>query len=144
MQGYFWFSMFGAVVTFFWSNTIMFQMLIFDLITMLLIFQAKFPVEELNVLQEVYHSRKERCKLKTFSIAFFINFIYALWKIILPLAHGIEADWYNESSMYTVILTTDVLFFGSYFVFFVYHSKLLKGRFMSECLKDVVERHRSG
>jgi len=116
-------------------------MLIWDLITMLLIFQAKYPLEELDVLREIEHSRKERCKIKTFATVQLFNFIYAFFKILIPLGRGVDGSWYNESTMYTVILAFDVAYFVAYFLVIAFHSTrvVLIARFY---YKDAYDKHK--
>ena len=115
-------------------------MLTWVLITMLLNFQADHPVERLDVIREVGHSRKERCRIKTYSATWLVNLVYAMFKMTIPLL-ATRDKWYHNSSIYVTILTTDVIYFGCYLIWFLAISLrvLLTAHFH---YKDAYDKHK--
>ena len=82
-SSYFQYSI-NSVVCFFWTAVILFACFEWQLITLLVKFQAKHSISELGVLKSHFQNVEEHYLVKKYTILNTLNLIYHILKIVIP------------------------------------------------------------
>ena len=98
----FW-NTFIGVASYFWFAIALSQFLIWDLISALVKFQAKYRLEECDV-RRFEHKVEEQRIIRLFKILHIINFVYHVFSVLLPI---ILLKVLKDEAFFTAVLYID-------------------------------------